>query len=409
MNPLLGYISASEKYSEITTKGFRISSLDDNCIEAYNLVDFGIATDEPSQCKYDSVNTNFTSMQYDFGSSYLYNHTTRFSIPDPSHGQSQGLDWTGEMRLYVKCRDANDNYNPTEYTIDVCVKEGPDKTPPRIRSILPNDALVGYNTTEKEVTVITNELSTCRWDYSDKDYSYMENEMVCDDDLEVQSSTEGYVCNSIIPITSAENTFFIRCMDQPWLNGTGISNSESTILVIRKPTAPIQIDWVEPSESFESSTEYTSINLGVKTSGGGNVHTCSYSLSGYDLMIDMFETGGQLHKQALNLKSGSNKIYVECKDETGDTYRSSTEFEIDFDGSSPQITRVWRDNSTIFFKTTENAICGFSEKDCNFAINVTVAEKQHSIKFVYGKTYYIRCKDEFGNAPADCTLIVNSV
>ena len=45
----------------------------------------------------------FGDMRYDLGgNSYLYNHTTTFSLPDPSHGQSQGGNWTGELSLYIK-------------------------------------------------------------------------------------------------------------------------------------------------------------------------------------------------------------------------------------------------------------------------------------------------------------------
>lgn len=43
----------------------------------------------------------------------------------------------------------------------------------------------------------------------------------------------------------------------------------------------------------------TTIELQVQTSGGGESHFCSYSFSGYDNMIEMFETGGGDSRSAI--------------------------------------------------------------------------------------------------------------
>ena len=135
--------------------------------------------------RFDVEMKDFNDMMLDLGGNYYkYNHTTVFALPDPSHGQSQGGNWTGDLRLYIKCRDSYNHETPGYYTIDMCVKEGPDKTPPMIRATEPgNNAIVGYNISLKNVTIITNELATCKWDASDVDYSVMENEMKCNDGL----------------------------------------------------------------------------------------------------------------------------------------------------------------------------------------------------------------------------------
>ncbi|MFA5061134.1 MAG: hypothetical protein WC494_02375 [Candidatus Pacearchaeota archaeon] len=414
LQPQYGIISETEKYGEISEGGFTISKTDGSCLEAYTDILFGINTDEPAQCKYDFEKKSFSEMNFDFGSNlFEYNHTMNFNLPDPSHGESKGATWNGELAFYVICQDSNGNKNPNSYVIDMCVNQGPDKTPPRIRTIEPeNSKLISFNSTEEEVKVITNELSTCKWDTSDKDYSLMANEMVCEDSLEAPSSTRGYVCRDVLPIASFENVFYIRCQDQPWLEemdrgSERNANTQSMEYKLNKPESRIAIEGVVPNEDFRTSTEFTTIEILVTTSGGGNIHTCSYSMSGYEKMIEMFETGSRTHKQVINIPSGLSTIYVECEDETGDFARSETTFEAIFDGSSPQITRLWQEGEKVYFTTSEEAQCSYSNKNCAFLWNnktETQIEETHSIKIIKGQTYYIRCKDEFGNLPSGCSI-----
>ena len=214
-----------------------------------------------------------------------------------------------------------------------------------------------------------------------------------------------------------ENIFYIRCKDQPWLEGTDDSsrnaNSESLVYILNKPDAKINIDWIEPSEEFESSTDLTTIELQVQTSGGGEYHACSYSFSGYDNMIEMFETGSaRLHSQPLSLPAGSKKVYVQCEDETGDYDRSYTEFKIIHDTSTPQVARVWQSGSKIYLITNEDAECRYSTSTCKFVwsdADVAGDGEEHTISAVRGNTYYVKCEDEFGNVPSGCSITVKAV
>ncbi|MFA4960598.1 MAG: hypothetical protein WC548_02940 [Candidatus Pacearchaeota archaeon] len=414
ITPQYGVISENEKYNQITDKGFKISSSTSECIDAYTDLEFGIQTNEPAQCKFDLQTKNFEDMEFDIGgNNFLYNHTTIFTLPDPSHGQSQGGNWTGELDLYIKCQDTHGHENPDFYTINLCVKEGPDKTPPRIKSLNPgNNELISFDKTETSSQIITNELSECRWDIADKDYSLMSNQMICDKDLLSPSSTLGYMCSTALALASSENIFYVRCIDQPWLNGTGNANTQSFLYTLKKPGNKIAIDEVLPNEDFKSSTTFSSIELQVKTSGGGIRHICSYSFSGYEKTIEFFETGeSNIHKQPLNVRSSTNKIFIECTDETGDYARSETEFKINFDSSSPQISRVWRGENTLNFITNEKAECSYSEKSCLMNSNekTTQLSETHKIEISTGKNYYIKCTDEFGNTPTGCSLIINPV
>jgi len=351
-------------------------------------------------------------MTYDFGgNAYLYNHTTVFSLPDPSHGQSQGGNWTGDLTLYIKCVDTHGHESPSFYTVDMCVNEGPDRTPPIIRVVEPtSDTIVGFNVSSKNVSVITNEPSDCKWDFVDVDYSLMSNEMRCEDNFGSPSNLFGYVCKDDFPTTNTTNYYYIRCADQPWLNDGSKrnANAESFVYTLRKPEKKIEIDWIEPSQDFETNTTMTTINLCVQTSGGGESHYCSYSFSGYDRMIKMFETGeDKIHSQPLNRPAGYNKIYIECSDETGDNVQSLTEFNITRDTSVPQIARIWRSEGQLHIITTEKAECQYSKLNCNFnwGDGELVSDgEEHVFSIIRGTTYYIRCKDKFGNAPSGCSI-----
>ncbi len=410
-------ISESEIYSNITDNGFGITNSLGGCVDAYTPLVFGVNTDALAYCKYDIEPKDFADMDYDMGgNAYLYNHTTTFTLPDPSHGQSQGSNWTGDLNMYIKCQDAFGHETSEFYIAEMCVKEGKDVTGPLIRGVDPaDDSMIGVDVSLENFTIVTNEVSTCKWDFSDVGYSEMANSMICNDSLIKQSSPLGYVCTDVLPTDNSSNIYYIRCMDQPWLNESSERNAnvESFVYSLRKPLGKISIEKIAPNADFEIDTAKTTIELKVLTANGGDLHYCSYSFSGYDKMIKMFETGeDEVHVQSLERPSGWNKIYVECNDETGDYARDVTEFRIVRDTSAPQIARVWQNYGTLHVVTTEAAECQYSTSSCRFNWGdgeLAGSGEEHRISVVKGDTYYIKCEDEFGNAPADCSITVRAL
>ncbi len=509
IEPLLDVISVGISYHDVNDNGFSLTSSDGGCIDAYTPLVFGVTTDKLAYCKFDTEMNEFENME-DFGNNlYLYNHTRTFSLPDPSHGQSQGLDMTGELTYYIKCADTFGHESPGFYTVDMCVNEGPDVTAPIIRATEPaSDALVGFDVSSRDISVITNELATCRWNLFDTEYSLMLNEIFCIDEFGSPFSSLGYTCLTELPITKSENTYYIRCMDQPWLtdNNERNANTESLVYALRKPEKKIEIDWIEPSKDFESITDMTTMDLRVQTSGGGEEHDCSFSFSGYNgMMIEMLETGtsGAHAQPDLNRQVGNHTIYIECKDETGDFAQGVTEFEIirrgidieiepieDFtagsgkvavdlivrtsgggdehncsyslsensasvefeeqgivgvheqkvnvsagsqtiyvqcwdeagntagdyvsfkitqDTTMPQVARVWQSNGKLYIITIEDAECKWTTTNCEFDWDdgeSAGSEKEHIINVIRGDTYYIKCKDKFENVPSGCSIKV---
>ena len=407
--------------------GFSIVNDRGGCVLAYTPLPIGIVTSEPAQCKFDVAVKDFDDMVFSLGgNSYLYNHTAVFNLPDPSHGQSQGSNWTGDLSLYVKCRDRYGLESPGIYEIKTCVIEGEDVTAPKI---VASEGIgnVGFDVTNKDVMIVTNELATCKWDLQDVDYSEMGNDMVCGDSLGAPSNALGYVCNGVFAIGNSSNNYYVRCMDQPWENDTSKrnANAQSFVFNLVKPSSKISIDKIKPDNIIEINTDFTTIDLKVATSGGGVNHFCSYSFSGYGSMIEMFETGdARTHVQTLNVGTGAKKIYVECSDENGDVARGLTEFRVvqgDFNvqggeeegeeegeegiSSIITITRIWEEQGRMNLLLNGAGECRYSFTGCKFdwEDGVSIGEGDAlSFSVDYGKKYFIQCEDKYGNLPSRC-------
>lgn len=382
------------------------------CVAAYTPLTIGVVASEPSQCRFDvTPKENFEDMTFLFsGNSYLYNHTTIFTLPDPSHGQSQGANWTGRLDLYVKCRDRAGLISPGFFKIEMCVAEGEDRTAPMVVKTVPeNNRLISFDSVEQDVKIMTNELSECKWDVSDREYDFMRNDLTCNDTFGKQSSPFGYVCSGTLPVSDG-SAYYVRCMDQPWLNGSSErnANKQSYVLNLRKPTSKISINKIVPYSDFEIGSDFTTVDLKVATSNGGESHFCSYSFSGYENMIEFFETGsGRTHEQVLNRISGPQKIYIECRDETGDFARNVTSFDIIRDNAVPAISRIWQDGNSVNLVLTEYGECKFSLDSCRFAWesgNDIGSGTELRFAVTRGERYHVKCMDEFGNLPSGCSV-----
>jgi hypothetical protein len=243
----------------------------------------------------------------------------------------------------------------------------------------------------------------------------MSNSFECGDTLGLPSSPAGYVCNATVPVSGPTNNYYVRCADQPWLDDISERNvnSQSYVYTLRQPSEKISIKKIAPEFDFEINTDMTTIELKVETVNGGDYHYCSYSFSGYENMIKMFETGeSTVHIQSLNRPAGRQKLYIKCNDETWDYAQGMTEFEIIKDTSSPQVARAWQSGGKIYFITVEDSECRYSTSNCNFAwdnAEFAGSGKQHTIDSTKGETYYIKCKDDFGNVPTGCSIEVQSL
>lgn len=409
---LLDYIQDSV-YTFIGDNHLRITNINGGCLDAYAPIVFSFNTHIPSQCKFDTEQKSFEEMEYYLGNSaYKYNHSTFFMLPDPSHGQSQGIDISSEMEIYIKCRSRFGHMMPNYLKIEMCVHEGPDETPPRIVKTTPKSgSYVSYDADGFNFVVETNEPATCRWDYQDKSYNEMENSFECD----------YLVCSDFLLLNeSEENVYYVRCKDQPWLidrddEHKRNANVQSFEYVFYRPEKKITIDSVKPTGELVTTSDKLTVDLEVKTSGGAQNHTCSWSFSGYETMIDFFETGSPgIHLQSgLNLIPRNYDVYINCFDETNDYARAKEFFRVFKKTGSPLISRVWQTGNNLNIITTEQANCVYSNSNCFYAFDsgegLSGDGINHRISVIKGRTYYIKCEDSLRNRPPGCSIILNAV
>ncbi|MCG8696782.1 MAG: hypothetical protein MI922_01915, partial [Bacteroidales bacterium] len=400
--------------------GFSVVGKDgDGCLNAGSVLNIGINVSKLSQCRYDFEAGDFGDMGEVFSSGYYSDgHSVSFSLPNPNPdpGASRGSGVTSDLSLFVKCNDKVGLESAGSFKVDMCVVDGNDTEAPGVVAMDPaSGSFVGFDALEESVFVLTSELADCRWDFSDREFFDMENSFSCLDRLGVPSHALGYRCSGALPVNDSDNDYYVRCMDQPWENDTGLrnANAESAVFSLMKPDSKISITKISPSEDYEVGTPLATIDLKIRTEGGGDYHSCSYSYSGYGEMIDSLETGVlRTHEITLNSVPGEKKIYVECRDETGDFARNVTEFNIIGDNSAPDVSRVSQSGGLVKLSLTEPSTCKYSVGGCLFSWdNGTTIGSGESVGFhsVRGERYYVRCMDEWGNAPNGCSIEVLAV
>jgi len=411
------------RYEEETEQGVKLRG-PNNCVTALKTVKVGISLNERAQCRYDTNRTsNFEEMTYPISSSLFLNHH-EFYVQIPSFNELTGGSFAGPNRItdfniYIRCRDAVGNENKAEYSVNFCVNPGPDITPPAILERLPDVNDVANNITSKIFTFILDEPSECKWSFRDVSYNLMENNMSCETNPNIIDSI-GWSCMSSFPITNQTNTYYVRCLDQPWLEGENYTkrndNKESYSFTLRK-TDPLLITYVSPvNQTIKVGSIPTTIELEAKTQGGiDDTATCYYNYLGFDILFD--ETGGREHKQVLNqVSSGNIMIPIKCEDSVENIARATASIKINLDRSAPKITRVYADDNYLYLITDENAECRYVNSilqnlvDCDFdfenATQATGDQRIHTIPLNKDITYYIKCKDEFNNSNGACDMLV---
>jgi hypothetical protein len=401
---------------EPTENGFRLNG-PEGCLKAYSPATFGITTNEASQCRYDTLHTtSFDSMEFDFGGSNLYtiNHTSLITLPDLA---SLGLpnydpNARGDYAFYVRCRDKNGRFNANEYVINFCLKPGDDVTPPLMTRGEPILDYVPYGTTSQAVVVYTNEPAECRWNNYDMKYDLMTNQFTCANDI-AQQTMQGWKCGTAMPLPQQSNKFYVRCLDKPWENDTSKRNANTQSLSFTlKKTGPLNITSLTPSgETLKfGNVSSGTVTIEAETTGGyDGTATCYIEFNGNYVMFD--DTGSTEHSQMLNqLTEGEKQLNVRCIDSVGNAADKSSNFTVIIDNTSPEITRVYADNENLVIITNENSECYFNKQACNYEIGnateMSGSGLEHTTGFDSDFDYYIKCSDEMGNVPGDCSIIV---
>lgn len=400
---------------------------DDGCIQAYTPLSFGVMTDEPAQCKIDyNITKNYEDMKYYFGESnlYLYNHTQILALPGPDavSKESPEIKHDGTFTLYVRCQDGNGNYNQDEFAIRFCVDPEPDNTAPVIErtSFASDTAYVSYNADSTPLSVFVNEPAECKWDQENQNYDDMDNIMICATSLSQVNPDLTYTCTTeLTGIQKANNYFYIRCKDQPWLEATeeeGLrnTNKDSYELTIIRTQEELKIIEQSPEdETIRGSAAPVPVYLEVETDAGAQngKASCYYSPEKDNVNTLFYETGERIHKQRLDLVAGSYEYYVKCQDLGANEANATIEFDVEVDEGVPRVVRVFKSGGKLELITNEDSSCYYSLTDCNFAldngISMPIANSTtHTTDWKTDSTFYVKCIDEYGNQPSTCSIIV---
>ncbi|MBR9676211.1 hypothetical protein GOV05_04330, partial [Candidatus Woesearchaeota archaeon] len=123
-----------------------------------NNVDLIVYTDENTDCKYDTTNTDYDSMTYSFSTTNTTTHTEGLILSD------------ADYYYYVLCKDYANNTMTNPETISFTI----DTITPTILSAQPSGVL---NTDYTTLVIITDENTVCKYDeenesHDDKTYTF---------------------------------------------------------------------------------------------------------------------------------------------------------------------------------------------------------------------------------------------
>ena len=418
-------LSSGHEYTNVKNSppgpGFTIVNMEagDGCLKAFTPLEFGVETDEPAQCKIDyRSTTSFDEMVTYVGGSNLfsYNHSEKFSLPSAAalKNSSLILENGKDLTFFLRCMDKNGNENEAEYAVRFCVDPTPDTTAPSVEATsIVNGGCVAEDQDTSEVRFYTNEPAECRWSPQDQDFDNMQGTMSCNSELYQSNAAQLFTCVAELTGISREDTkFYIRCSDKSEFAN---NMTESYEFSLRGSTG-LKMKNLMPNETIFGAVSPSPVELYVETLFGCNEGRaiCQYSESGVaGDYIQFFDTNTEdgIHTQRLDLTAGSHKYYVKCTDEGGNTVVDTAEFSLDIDSNAPVVARVYEENNLLKLVTVRDSECAYTFDNCDFSFaegtempyaNTTV----HVTEWNQEKTYYIKCRDEFRNEDADCSVVV---
>ncbi|MCK5321464.1 hypothetical protein KAJ38_02705 [Candidatus Pacearchaeota archaeon] len=405
--------------------GFNIvyTNSNDGCLKAFTPLEFGVNTDEPAQCKIDFNHTlRFEDMVSFMGGNnlYLYNHSERFSLPGAKdiENSSFPLENGKDITFFIRCRDKQGNENSAEYAVKFCIDPTPDNTAPQIKATsIINGGCVAEEQSNAAVEFYTNEPADCRWSSQNQDYDNMQNEMICSSELYQINAAQLFTCKAnLTGIVRDETNFYVRCKDQPGKTEEDRNENKESYLFSLRGSTGLKMKNLQPNNTIFGAARPSPVELYVETLFGCNNGraVCFYSLTDKDDDYIMFydtNTEDGIHTQRLDLDAGKHEYYIKCVDGGGNVVEDIMEFSLDIDESAPVVARVYEEDQMLKIVTVRDSECVYSLDNCDFSFdegtqmpyaNSTV----HVAEWVQGKTYYIKCRDEFKNEDADCSVVV---
>lgn len=424
-------LTPSFSYSDVKDMppgaGFKITSNATNtgCIKPFTPLEFGITTNEPSQCRIDvEPKGSYDAMSAYFGgdSLYSYNHTESLSLPSTVDIKNSSLELANgkELSFFIRCKDAVGNINEADYELKLCVDPSPDTTAPVIEgtSIL-NNGCISADSDNATVDFYTNEPSECKWSFTaNQDFNQMQNNMTCLNSIREINALQVYTCSSSLTGVARDGTnFYVKCKDQPALgNDTKRNPNREDYVFSLRGSNKLKLNTIQPNETVYGAVRPTAVELYAQTTYGcdSNQAYCYYSATGDEgSFVQFFDTnkGDGIHTQRLDLLEGDYTYYVRCVDSGGNLVENTTSFKVDIDTNAPIITRVYQKDDLLKVETQRSSECVFTNDNCDYLFVEGTEmpytnQPVHVTQWMTDKTYYIKCRDEFRTEPTDCSMIV---
>ena len=416
-----------EGYTAVTAQnGVQIKSSNSNgCIpDDYETIPFGLYTNKYAQCAISSTEvSSYDGMNATLDAGlYLENHSLPLTIPSlESLGESNANpNTTAAVNIYVMCQDEAGNVNSNLYDVNFCISSGPDLTPPVITASSPNVTTVGINTTNINETIYIDKPADCSWSTQDQDYFDMSNNFTCDNDLS-DATLYGWQCNANLPfdLTKNSSTYYVRCLDQPWLAGINDSarnaNTQSYPITFTRVSSPLSIDSINvQDQNLTFGVSPASVEVNVYTSGGiDGTAECAYTWG--NRKIDFLNTFASESTQTFQtIFPGAISLPITCTDSIGDVAQETANFSIILQNTAPIVSRIYESSGNLNIVTNNPSTCYYSNDNnlqCLFNINNATSftgnnEYLHSTEFNNQDIYYVKCEDQYGNYPGDCSAVI---
>ncbi|RLC34315.1 MAG: hypothetical protein DRZ76_02890, partial [Candidatus Nealsonbacteria bacterium] len=410
------------------------------CIQQHSQLNFTLKTTEGGKPEYAICAYNWESVAPNpednyasvpegtpFNGQKLFATTHKFEgtlpgIEDAENVQGNPGERTGDVNMYVRCRDygndGNGNFNPTEYVINFCITDAPDTTIAEIREYSPEDgSYLAYGVNKSSLTIKLNEPANCRWSLgTDASYEEMTDFLSCEDSY--GSPQIDWKClTELTGLTQSQNNIYIKCNDT-----SGNINSRGFLYTLYATQNPLQITSTSPQGTIKKGGFPIEVTLQATTSGGAynGRANCRYEFntpSEFSGMGDAFTTtSSTTHEYELTqlYLSGDYNLSIICEDDAGNKATKDAIFNLQIDDKSPKIARVYKSGGFLKVITNEQARCYYHPSRCNFDLDdenansmTTVFSTEHTADWIAGIEYHIKCEDMFGNINPGCAIIVS--
>jgi hypothetical protein len=266
-------------------------------------VELSLTTNEASECHYGYYDVSFDQMGMKFN-----------SVDGLRHTAPTTLTVAGTYTFFVRCRDEDGNVNLASGKISFTYGSGSqqlprngvvaekDTTPPAIQasSLSPSGQVASAAV---ELSLKTNEKSSCRFDVADTAYASMENAF--------NGDAAGITHHKTVTLAGAGRyAYYVRCKD-----ASGNTDTESSLIEFEF-AGGVSGTGLAISDTKPSGVVYQkSVALEVTTGSPAN---CRYSAveTDFDSMEDLFSTNdGLRHLAVVTVEDyGGYSYNVVCRD-----------------------------------------------------------------------------------------------